>query len=166
MAIDFSKFDKEVNKEQLEKDYKDAVENGGTGDYEEVPAGKYVVKIESMEIGGTKEKGEPIFKVMCRIVEDEEHDGKFVKNCIFFNRKIYGNRETDKWNDGKAIATVTGWLAKLETETVPTFTSYSQFADLVLDIMEEVEEYKLLLEVNYDKDKFNPISIVEVFEED
>lgn len=166
MAIDFSKFDELANKEQLEKDYKDAIENGGTGEYDEVPAGTYVVKIENMEIKATKDKGEPMFSVMCRIVEDEEHDGKFVKNCIFFNRKIYGNKESDKWNDGKAIATVTGWLDKLETETVPEFKSYSQFAECVLDIMEEVEEYKLLLEVKYDKDKFNPISIVEVFEEE
>lgn len=161
MAIDFSKFDKEVNKEQLMKDYSDAVENGGTGDYPEVPKGTYVVKIESMEIGETKQTKEPIFKAMLRIQE-----GEFKKSCIFFNRKIYGNKESDKWNDGKAIATVTGWLAKLETEFVPVFESYSQFADLVLDIMEEVEEFKLMLEVDYDPDAFNPISIKDVWEED
>lgn len=164
--MDFSRFDKAIDNEQFKKDYEDAIKNGGTGDYEEVPAGTYVVKIESMEIGATKEKGEPIFKAMCRIVEDDDHDGKFKKHCIFFNRKIYGNKETDKWNDAKAIGTVTGWLDKLETDTVPVFENYSQFSELVMDIMEEVEQDKLLLEVEYDKDNFNPIHIEEVFEEE
>lgn len=162
--MDFSKFDAAVNKEQLKKDYDEAVENGGLGDYEEVPAGTYIVEIEKMEIKPTKEKGEPMFSTQLRIIEDAEHNGKFVKNCLFFNRKIYGNKESDKWNDGKAIATVTGWLNKLGTEVIPVFESYSQFADCVLDIFEECKEYKLQLEVEYKPDAFNPISIKEVFE--
>lgn len=184
--MDFSKFDNEVNKEQLMKDYAEAKENGGTGDYEETPAGAYIVRIENMEIRETKETKEPMFSCQCRIVEamtDEEFaDGTTIKNndkaiefmkkfkkdktpCLFFNRKIYGNKVSDKWNDGKAIATVTGWLDKLETETVPIFESYSQFNDCVLDIFEECNEYKLLLEVDYKPDAFNPISIKGVFEE-
>lgn len=159
MAIDFTKFDKEVNKEQLQKDYKDAVENGGTGDYPEVPKGTYTAKIEAMEIKLTKTDKKPMFSAQLRILE-----GEFKKQCIFFNRKILGNKESEKWNDGKAIATVTGWLAKLETETVPEFETYSQFADCVLDIMEEVEEYALTLEVEYAPDAFNPITIKDVFE--
>ena len=124
--MDFSKFDKEVNKEQLLKDYNEAKENGGTGDYEETPNGTYLVRIENMEIKATKEKGEPMFSVMCRIIEavedadENEKAIKFMKKfkkgkmpCLFFNRKIFGNKETEKWNDGKAIATVTGWLDKL-----------------------------------------------------
>lgn len=175
--MDFSKFDKEVNKEQLLKDYNEAKENGGTGDYGEVPKGTYLVKIENMEIKATKQKGEPMFSVMCRILEavddgDNEKAIKYMERfkkcktpCIFFNRKIFGNKETDKWNDGKAIATVTGWLDKLDTETIPVFEGYNEFANLVLDIMEEVEEYKLTLEVEYDSEDFNPIKIVEVFED-
>lgn len=155
--MNFEEFDKKVNSEQLQKDIATASEN--VGEYEAVPAGEYVVKIENMKVGFTKETKEPCFKVMCRIVEGERK-----KQCIFFNRKIYGNKESDKWNDGKAIATVTGWLAKLETEVAPVFESYSQFAECVLDIFEECEEYKLTLAVDYDPEEFNPISIKEVYE--
>lgn len=181
--MDWSKFDKQADLDQIKKDYEEAKENGGTGEYEEVPKGKYIVEIENMEIKGTKTTNEPMFSVMCRIVEavTMDADGEKIKGnieainfidkfkngkkpCIFFNRKIYGNKESDKWNDGKAIGTVTGWLDKLETETIPEFKNYSQFADCVLDIFEECQEYKLQLEVDYDSEKFNPISIKEVFE--
>lgn len=174
--MDFSKFDKEIDKAQLEKDYKEAKENGGLDGFDEAPKGKYTVKIESMEIKGTKTDGAPMFSCMCRIVEAIDDDGnddaiKYVngfknkKPCLFFNRKIYGNKVSDKWNDGKAIATVTGWLDKLELETDTEFTTYSEFADAILDAMEEVEDCKLLLDIEYDPKAFNPIKILEVFEE-
>ena len=35
--MDFSKFDKEVDTKQLQKDVDEAVKNGGTGNYKEVP---------------------------------------------------------------------------------------------------------------------------------
>lgn len=182
--MDFSKFDAAINKDQLQKDYEEAKKNGG-GDYEDLPKGKYTVFIEKMEIKETKTDGAPMFSVQCRTVDAlrEDEDGKKItgndkaiaffdaykgekKPCMFFNRKIYGNKESDKWNDGKAIAGVCTWLDKLETETVPEFESYSQFNDCVLDIFEECEEYGLLLDVEYDPDAFNPIKILDVYEEE
>lgn len=160
--MDFSKFDKEINAEQLQKDIEEAGKNAGG--YDEVPDGEYIVKIEKMEVGLTTQTKEPCFKVQCRIVEDEENEGKFKKHCIFFNRKIYGNKVSDSWNDGRAISTVTGWLAKLESETPVVFENYSQFSDLVLDLFEECEEYGLTFRVEYEADAFNPISILEVIE--
>lgn len=156
-TMDFSAFDKKINPEQFKKDLEQAKANA-TDDYPDVPAGKYTVKIERMEIRPTK-TGEPMFSVMCRIL-----DGEHKKQCVFFNRKIYGNKESDKWNDAKAVQTVIGWLDKLETETVPEFTSYSQFNECVLDIFDECEEYKLELKIDYDPDGFNPIKILEVIE--
>ena len=156
-TIDFSQFDKALDAEQFFKDLDEAKKNAGE-DYPEIPAGQYTVKIERMEIRPTK-NGEPMFSVMCRIV-----DGKFKKGCVFFNRKIYGNKESDKWNDAKAVQTVITWLDKLETETVPEFKSYSQFNECVLDIFDECEEYGLELKIAYDPEGFNPIKILEVYE--
>ena len=156
--LDFSIFDNAVNTEQFKKDLENAKANASE-DYPEVPAGKYIVKIDKMEVRPTKTDKYPMFNAQCRI-----QDGPYKNSCIFFNRKIYGNKESDKWNDAKAVQTVITWLDHLETETVPEFINYTQFNECVLDIFDECEEYKLTLKIDYDPDGFNPIKIIEVYE--
>lgn len=148
--MDFSKFDNAINEEQL-KQIDEAKKNNNSNNVE-LPKGDYTVKIEKMELAATKD-GRPMFKVMCRIIE-----GKYKKCCMFMNRVVYGTS-----NDSNMIASVLGWLAKLETETKPEFKNYSQFADNILDIFEEVEG-AVELDVLYDPDKFNNITIKEVFD--
>lgn len=148
--MDFSRFDGTINEDQL-KQIDEAKKNNDSNNVE-LPKGEYTVKIEKMELGSTKD-GRPMFKVMCRIIE-----GKYKKCCMFMNRVIYGTS-----NDTNMIASVLGWLAKLETETKAEFKSYSQFADNILDIYEEVEG-TIELDVIYDPDKFNNITIKEVFD--
>ena len=107
---------------------------------------------------------------MCRVVEAGENATAEVteylshfknkKPCLFMNRVLYGTK-----NDANMIASVLGWLDKLETETVAEFKNYSQFAECVLDIFEEVAD-AIELDVNYDADKFNSIEINEVFDVD
>lgn len=149
MSIDFSKWDNQVN-EDMAKAVEEA-KNNPQQSSKEVPAGKYTVKIEKMEIAATKD-GRPMFKVQCRIL-----DGEFKKWCLFMNRVIAGTK-----NDANMIASVIGWLEKLEPSMAVEFKSYSQFADLVLDIFEEVAD-AIELEVDYDPEAFNSISIEEVF---
>ena len=74
------------------------------------------------------------------------------------NRVIYGTK-----NDANMIQSVIGWLQKLEPSVTVEFKNYSQFADLVLDIFEEVAD-AVELDVNYNPDAFNSISIEEVFD--
>lgn len=153
--MDFSKFDKEVDLEQLKKDAAEAEENGGFGDFPEIEAGTYVGKIEKMEVGETKDH-RPMLKVQFRITEGEHE-----KSCLFMNRVLYGTK-----NDANMIASAVGWLKTLEpSDDVGdiVFESYSQFAELVLDIMEDIDEV-LEYEVDYDPDAFNNISITDVFE--
>ena len=61
------------------------------------------------------------------------------------------------------ISSVIGWLQKLEPSMTVEFKNYSQFADLVLDIFEEVAD-AVELDVEYDPNAFNSISIEEVFD--
>ena len=153
--MDFSKFDKEINVEKLKNDIEEAKKNGGNGDYPEVPKGTYVGKFEKLEVGETKD-GRPMLKAQFRITE-----GEFNKSCLFMNRVLYGTK-----NDASMIASAVGFLIKLEpSDDVDTveFCSYSQFADLVLDIMEDIDG-SLEYEVYYDPKAFNNISIEEVFE--
>lgn len=150
--MDFSKFDKEVNLEQLKADAAEAAENG-LGDYPEVPDGTYVGKIETMELGETKD-GRPMLKVMFRITE-----GEYEKSCLFMNRVVYGTK-----NDASMIGSVIGFLKTLDSEVQPiVFEGYAQLADLVLDIMEDIDGV-LEYEVEYKKDAFNNLSIKDVFE--
>lgn len=152
--MDFSKFDEQVDLEQLKKDAEEAAKNGG-GDFPEIPKGTYVGKFEKLEVGQTKD-GRPMLKGQFRITE-----GEFEKSCLFYNRVLYGTK-----NDANMIASAVGFLATLEPseEVGPVeFESYSQFADLVLDIMEDIDG-ELEYEVEYDPDGFQNISITDVFE--
>lgn len=175
MAIDFAALDKKVNFGELAASIKEAEENGGTGNYEELPKGEYIVRIEKMEIGETKD-GRPMLRVQGRVqeavsAEDAEKGNNkdaidFFKNykgkkkpCMFMNRVLYGTK-----NDGNMIASAVGWLNSLEPQdTTATFESYSQFNDCVLDIFEEIED-AVEYHVNYDPDAFNSISIIAAYD--
>lgn len=164
MAIDFSAFDEKVNLDDLQKEVQEAPDV----EFEDVPDGRYIVSIEEMEVKLTKAGDKLMFAVQCKILEGVDKRGDTVdtdqKNRnIFFYRVISGNKNTDKWNDGRAIKSVCTWLEKLETETVPEFFNYSDFADVVLDIFQEVQG-NVEMEVDYASKKFNPISIIEVFD--
>ena len=149
--MDFTKFDSMINEAELSKQLEEAKNNAPQTNIE-VPAGNYTVKVEKMEVGATKD-GRPMFKVQCRILE-----GEFKKWCVFMNRVLYGTK-----NDATMISSVIGWLQKLEPSMTVEFKNYSQFADLVLDIFEEVAD-AVELDVAYDPDAFNSISIEEVFD--
>lgn len=156
--MDFSKFDKEINADQLKKDIAEAQANG-TGDYAEVPAGIYRCTVDKLEVGSTKD-GRPMLKTQFRIVGDEDGEKcDFTKHCLFMNRVLYGTK-----NDANMIASAIGWLKSLEpSEDISVvFESYSQFADLVLDIAEDISE--LQYTVSYDPAAFNSITIDDVFE--
>lgn len=149
--MDFTKFDAAINTEEMTKAIEEAKNNPQQSN-KEVPAGDYVVKIEKMEIAATKD-GRPMFKVQCRILE-----GEFKKWCIFMNRVIYGTK-----NDANMISSVIGWLNKLESSEHVEFKNYTQFSELVLDIFEEVAD-AVELDVAYDPEAFNTISIEQVFD--
>ena len=160
--MDFSKFDNAVDLKAIEEAKNNPQSNGI-----DTPAGDYVAKVEKMELGATKD-GRPMFKVMLRVIEAGEGASdevieylshfKAKKPCLFMNRVIYGTK-----NDANMIASVLGWLKDLDSETAPEFKNYSQFADNVLDIFEEVAD-AIELDVNYDPEAFNSISIKEVYD--
>lgn len=154
MAIDFSAFDDKVNLDELQSE----VQNAPDTDFEDVPDGNYIVGIEKMEIRLTNAKDKLMFAVQCKIKE-----GNQTGRMIFFNRVISGNKNTEKWNDGRAIKSVITWLEKLETEIIPEFINYADFADCVLDIFQEIQG-KVEMEVSYKSSAFNPITIKEVFD--
>lgn len=157
----FDKFDKEVDLAEIEKQKKEAAERG---DFEEVPAGKYIARIENMELGLTKKDNRPMFKVQMQLVEgcgdaEEKFLAKYKKKkpCVFMNKVIFGTK-----NDGAMISGVETWLNKLGLSKTIVFAGYSDFADEILDVAEECEN--LEFEIDYDDSKFNSISVTDVFD--
>lgn len=159
MANMFDEFDKKVGAD-FQKKVREAAEN----QYEDVPKGKYIAKIEKMELGMSKDK-RPMFKVQMRLADGvTEAEEKFLaryrkkKPCVFLNRVMFGTK-----NDEAMIASVIGWLNKLidKDEKPVVFTAFSNLADEILDLAEDFADAEI--EINYDPDKFNSIEIVKVF---
>lgn len=153
MAIDCDKIDRSVDLKGLQADVEEAKKNGG-GDFPTIPAGKYEVKVETLEIKGTKaDPNRPMLAVSFKILS-----GEYKNQRIFMNRVLYGTK-----NDKNMIASAMGFLDKLDSGVPVSFTSYKQFAQLVLDIAEAIDG-KLEYAVDYDDTRFNSVSIDEVFE--
>lgn len=155
----FDKFDNQVNLAEIEKQRAAAAENN----YEDAPKGKYVAKIEKMELGATKTDGRPMFKVQMRLVEGTSEDteaylAKYPKKkpCVFMNRVLYGTK-----NDGLMIAGVETWLNKIGFEEPVLFKGYGDFAQVIMDCAEACAGLEFL--IDYDPAAFNPITIMEVY---
>ena len=157
MAVDFSAFDAKMDP-NLQNDVKNAKE------YEDVPNGDYIVSVDKMEVKTIKAGDKLMFAVQMSIKENSDGSKSSQKGRkIFFNRVISGNRVSESWNDGRAIKSVITWLDKLETDLIPEFVNYSDFAELVLDIFQEIQG-KVELDVTYKASDFNPVSINEVYD--
>ena len=156
MAIDFSIFDNKVDLKELQKEVSEAKDT----DFEDIPDGNYIVGIDKMEIKTTKAGDKLMFAVQCNI-----NEGEYAKRKIFFNRAISGNKNSENWNDGKAIKSVCTWVNKLlgEDEAPVEFVNYQDFADQILDVFQTIGK-SIELEVIYKANDFNPITVEEVFE--
>jgi hypothetical protein len=147
MALDFSKFDKMVDLEGLKQDIEDSANN----EFREVPLGNYEVAINKLELSESK-KGDPMVVCWFKIVS-----GDYKGSLIFMNQVI---------TQGFQIHIVDEFLRSLETDIEIVFESYSQYADLLLDVFEAVEG-KLEYGLKYGEKKgFNTFEITEVFELD
>ena len=152
MAIDFDKIDRSVDLKGLQADVEDAKKNGG-GDFPTIPAGKYEVRVETLEVKGTKSDGRPMLSVSFKILS-----GEYKNQRLFMNRVLYGTK-----NDKNMIASAIGFLEKLDSGVPVSFTSYKQFSQLVLDVAEAIDG-NLEYAVDYDDSRFNSITVEEVFE--
>lgn len=150
MALDFDKIDKSVDLEGLRKDVEEASANN---DFPEIPAGKYEVALVSLEIKGTKKDNRPMLSASFKILT-----GEYKGQRLWMNRVIYGTK-----NDGNMIKSAVGWLDSLESGVPVSFEGYKQFNQVVMDVAEAIDGV-LEYAVDYDPDRFNSISIDEVFD--
>lgn len=145
----FDKWNKNVNKEFMSE--LDAQERGEGGNYENPPFGTYEVKIERMELKESK-KGDPMFQALFKILTGEQK-GK----TILMNQVVLQPFQIHICND---------FLRSLDTDVDVKFKNYTQYSDLILDVMESVEKdgLEFALEFGENDKGFNTYEITDVFE--
>ena len=153
MAVDYSKFNAEVDVKALQEDVKNAKDS----DFEAVPDGEYIVSVENMEIRPTKKGDRLMFAVKMKVLEGDCKD-----RLVFFNKVISGFT-SGKYTSAQAIKGVITWLEKLNTDIVPEFIDYEDFANCVLDIFQEIQG-KVELRIKYEDKAFNTVSILEAYD--
>lgn len=151
----FAQWDNAVDNEGLQKDIHEAEQNGGGGNFEEVPHGKYEVSIEKMELKATKEKNNPMVSIWMKIVSD----GEFKKQLIFMNQVI---------TQGFQIHIVNEFLRSLIKECadapVVEFKSYAQYAELLMDIHELIaESFEYAVDYSQTKKGFDTFKITDIY---
>ncbi|MBR5823768.1 MAG: DUF669 domain-containing protein [Paludibacteraceae bacterium] len=152
MAVDFAKFDKNVDLEGLKADVEEAAKNdGGTGNFKEVPHDKYEVAIEKLEMVLSK-KGDPMLSCWMKIL-----DGDYENSRIFMNQVVTQGFQFHITNEFLR-SLVDGMNIDVH------FESYAQYAELVMDIHEMIDGNREYL-VNYGERKgFNTFKIEEVYD--
>ena len=146
------KFDNLVDTQALAKDAKEAMKNDGNKDFENVPHGKYEVKIEKLEIKESK-NGNPMLSAWFKILEGS-HKG----SLIFMNQVI---------TQGFQIHIANTILRALSNKTIAVdFENYHQYNDVVCDVFEYTGSHEYLLNYSQNKKGYDTFTIEEVFEVD
>ena len=124
------------------------------GDFEELPLGRYEVKINSMELTQSK-KGDPMTKTILEVVQ-----GQFKGRYIFKNSVIYKGDRNDAWRLKQEI----DFINSLQPRDEVNFYSFSDFEKQVSNAFADINSRKLeyLVEIK-EKNNFRTYSIVEVY---
>lgn len=145
MAIDFSKFDKATDLEGLKND----IANASNTDFPEVPLGDYEVEITKLELGVSK-SDKPMVKVWFKILA-----GDYKGSLLFMNQVV---------TEGFQLHIMDEFLRSLESGVPIIFESYSQYAELLMDVYEAIEGNKEYA-IEYGEEKgFSTFKITEVFD--
>lgn len=158
--FDWTKFDKKVDLDALKDDVKAAEENGG-GDFPEIPDGKYEVKVKNMELGQSK-KGDPMIKIQFQIL-----DGEYKGQLIFYNGVMQPANENAFGFQVHRNNEMLRALWDADHDEVE-FKGFADYADLVLDIAEEIIEdgwnYVLEQTANKKNPEFKNYEITEILD--
>lgn len=151
----FDKWDKAIDTEGLVKDIAEAAENGGQGNYKEVPHGDYEVAIQQMELKASK-KGDPMVSIWFKVVS-----GEYKGSIIFYNQVITQGFQIHNCNEMlRKIA------SEMKEKPVIEFRTYKQYGELLMDIFEAVEdnyEYGLHYTANKKNKQFSDFKVTEVY---
>lgn len=146
MSVNWEEFDKDVDIENLEKD----VQEASTKEFndEEVPFGKYEVKITKLELVKSK-KGDPMVSVWFEIINGS-NKGRF----IFMNQVV---------TQGFQIHTANEFLRSLQTDEPIEFKGYAAYNILILNIYEKIVNNEYELDYGENKKGYKTFKIVQMY---
>ncbi|MDD3049744.1 MAG: DUF669 domain-containing protein [Candidatus Cloacimonetes bacterium] len=145
----WDKFDEAVDVAGLASDVKEAAENG-SGNFKEVPHGKYEVEVNKMELT-TSKKNDPMVTIWFKVLE-----GEFKGSLIFFNQVV---------TQGFQIHIVNELLRAMDTDLDIEFKTYKQYFSLIMDVMEAIDgKSEFALDYKEGKKGFSNYEITEVYD--
>lgn len=154
----FDKYASKINAEELAASQKEIAQNAkGSGDYPEVPVGKYEVKIEKMEAKMSKGNN-PMVSIWFKILT-----GSFKDSMIFYNGVFH-----EDWMRHRVVDFLSAILDddahKAEINLILKDSNINEVNDFVMDIHEQVDgTFEYLLDYGMNKG-FNTYTIEEVFD--
>lgn len=143
----FAEFDKAVDVKALAEDVKNSSDSPV---YKDVPDGDYEIKIEKLELVATKETHKPMVSGWFRVLS-----GDYKGQLIFMNQVI---------DEAFKIHLVKQFLISLDTELDIDFESYTQFGNLLMDVMEAVDgKLEYGLKYSHNRKGYATFEITDVF---
>lgn len=150
MANIWEEFDKAIDTEGLAKDVEEAADNGGR---REVPHDTYEIAINKLDLVKSK-KGDPMVTCWMKVVEGEYKGG-----LIFMNQVI-----TQGFQIHIANEFVRSLVAEMEDAPEVKFTTYNQYGNLLMDVMEKIDNnFEYQLDYRENSKGYNEFEIKEVY---
>ena len=144
----FAEFDRMIDTKALAEEVKNSSD---TPVYKDVPDGEYEVAINKLELVATKESHKPMVSGWFKIV-----NGEYKGQLIFMNQVIDG---------GFKIHIVNDFLRSLGIDKNIEFVNYTQYGNLLMDIMEEIDgKFEYGLKYTHNRKGYAQFEITEVFE--
>ena len=152
----FDKYAKKINAEELAASQKEITQNASSGEYPEIPVGKYEVKIDKMEAKMSKSNN-PMVSIWFKILE-----GNFKDSIIFYNGTYH-----EDWMRHRVVEFLSEILDddnhKAEINLILKDYDINVVNDFVMDIHEQVDgQFEYLLDYGLKKG-YNTYKIEEVF---
>lgn len=149
----FDKWDNTIDTKGLAADVKEAAENN-TGTFKEVPHGDYEVAVHQMELKASS-KGDPMVSIWFKVVSE----GEFKGSMIFMNQVVTQGFQVHIVNE-----ILRSMVAEMPDAPVVEFQTYKQYANLIMDIFEAINEnYEFALSYKKGKKDFSTFEITEVY---
>lgn len=151
----FDEIDAQMNSAQMQQAI--AAAQQGQKTFEETPAGRYLVKLRTMELGTSKTKGKPMLIVSLRIV-----DGQYKNKVLWYNIPICGTK-----NDPYMIVKCLGFLTSLKAYDATgyvkiDFQSYGMLMSLVAYVKQCIDICDLSYTIQYEPDEFDRVTVLDV----
>ena len=123
-------------------------------DFEELPLGRYEVKINSMALTQSK-NGDPMTKTIFEVVQ-----GRYKGRCMFKNSVIYKGDRNDAWRLKQEL----NFINSLQPNNQVNFYSFSDFEKQISNAFADITSSKLefLVEIK-EKNNFRTYSVIEVY---